>query len=98
MNVYLVVHGRVQGVGYRWFVKQQADKLGITGFVRNRPAGSVEAFGVFVNDAQLDSFVKAIDCQSTSFVGMHVERVDVFKENDAGFRGFDVGDEFEIRF
>jgi len=37
-----VVQGRVQGVGYRYFVLRQADALGISGFARNRPDGSVE--------------------------------------------------------
>jgi acylphosphatase len=37
-----VVSGRVQGVGYRYFVLRQADALGVSGFARNRPDGSVE--------------------------------------------------------
>lgn len=34
-----VVHGRVQGVGFRIFVARQADRLGLTGWVANEPAG-----------------------------------------------------------
>lgn len=37
-----LVQGRVQGVGYRYFVLRQAEALGVTGFARNRPDGSVE--------------------------------------------------------
>jgi len=37
-----LVHGRVQGVGYRYFVWRQAEALGVTGFARNRADGSVE--------------------------------------------------------
>lgn len=37
-----VVIGRVQGVGFRWFVEREAAQLGITGWVRNRDDGSVE--------------------------------------------------------
>jgi acylphosphatase len=37
-----LVRGRVQGVGFRWFVSRQALSLGITGYVRNLVDGSVE--------------------------------------------------------
>ena len=37
-----IVQGRVQGVGYRYFVLQEAEALGVSGFARNRPDGSVE--------------------------------------------------------
>lgn len=37
-----VVQGRVQGVGYRYFVLRQADALGVAGFARNLPDGAVE--------------------------------------------------------
>ena len=39
-----VVKGRVQGVGYRWFVVSQAEALNLTGTVKNLPDGSVEVF------------------------------------------------------
>jgi acylphosphatase len=37
-----VVHGRVQGVGFRWFVTRNASDLGVRGTVRNRGDGTVE--------------------------------------------------------
>jgi acylphosphatase len=37
-----VVRGRVQGVGFRWFVEREAHILGIAGWVRNNTDGSVE--------------------------------------------------------
>ena len=37
-----IVRGRVQGVGFRWFVEREAHILGIAGWVRNNSDGSVE--------------------------------------------------------
>ena len=37
-----LVKGRVQGVGFRWFVEREAQLLGLAGWVRNNPDGSVE--------------------------------------------------------
>ena len=36
------VHGRVQGVGFRWWTQQRARELGLGGSVRNLPEGGVE--------------------------------------------------------
>lgn len=37
-----VVRGHVQGVGFRWYVWRHAERLGLRGFARNLPDGSVE--------------------------------------------------------
>ena len=59
MRLSFRVYGGVQGVGYRWFVKEAAEKHGIAGWVRNAPGDSVEG------EAQggvpaLDGFLKEI--------------------------------------
>jgi acylphosphatase len=40
--IHVAVEGRVQGVGFRWFVRQRAKAGDLAGFVRNLPDGSVE--------------------------------------------------------
>jgi acylphosphatase len=40
------VRGRVQGVGFRWFVEREAHLLGIDGWVRNNHDGSVEVLAM----------------------------------------------------
>lgn len=41
-SVHLLVSGRVQGVGFRFFTINHANRYGLTGWVKNLPNGSVE--------------------------------------------------------
>ena len=43
MRLRFLVTGRVQGVGFRYFARRVATRLGISGWVRNLPDGAVEA-------------------------------------------------------
>ena len=38
----VIVHGQVQGVGFRYTAKQRAERLGLSGYTRNLPDGTVE--------------------------------------------------------
>ena len=42
MVIHFLIRGRVQGVGFRWFVHREAAELGLNGWVRNNEAGEVE--------------------------------------------------------
>lgn len=44
-RAHLVIRGRVQGVWYRASCRDEAERLGLAGWARNRPDGSVEAAG-----------------------------------------------------
>jgi acylphosphatase len=49
-RAHLLISGRVQGVSFRWYTLDLAERLGLTGWVRNRWDGRVEA--VFEGPAQ----------------------------------------------
>jgi acylphosphatase len=69
----IVVHGRVQGVGFRYFVQYVGNRLGLTGNVRNCPDSTVEI--VVEGDAgKIADFIKEVE-RGPSLA--RVQRVDV---------------------
>ena len=85
-TVHLRIEGRVQGVGYRAFVERQASVLGLSGWVRNRRDGSVEAV-LQGAPAEVDAMIEL--CRSGP-PASRVDRVEVVGEGVGAFDGFDV--------
>ena len=84
-TVHVTITGRVQGVGYRAWVAQEAQTRGLSGWVRNRRHGSVEA--VFTGQAIIvDAMIAA--CRSGPRMAW-VENVTVSDSlADGNLRGF----------
>ena len=86
--VDVTVTGRVQGVSFRWYAVQEAAKLGVTGWVRNAPDGSVA--GHFEGDA--DAVEAMVDwCRE----GPGPARVQRVARRDAAVTG---ARSFEVRY
>jgi acylphosphatase len=60
-SIHLEVHGRVQGVGFRWYVVEKAQQLKLAGWVRNKSDGKVEIAAAGDGDAlaRLEAAVKS---------------------------------------
>ncbi len=59
VQLHAIVDGRVQGVGFRFFVKNAAEELGLTGWVRNKMDGRVEVLAEG-SRADLDTLLDAL--------------------------------------
>ncbi len=85
----LVVRGRVQGVGFRFFVLKTAEQLGITGYVRNLRDGTVE---IVAEGTPIDVRAMAMDI----LAGPRHGRVDDIDKADIPVTGQYTS--FEIRY
>jgi acylphosphatase len=56
----ITVHGRVQGVGFRYFVQHVGERLGLTGNVRNCPDSTVEIV-VQGSEKKIVEFIKQVE-------------------------------------
>ena len=86
VRAHLLIRGRVQGVWYRGSMENEAERLGVAGWVRNRPDGSVEA--------AFEGAPSAVDAL-LAFVrrgprAARVEGVEAFEEPLAGDAHFEI--------
>ena len=84
--LHAIVHGRVQGVGFRFFVQRQADAHGLNGWVRNLAGGSVE---VLAEGPQRSLDALLGDLRSGPRMAI-VERVESEWRAAQGLRGFEI--------
>ncbi len=84
--VELVVSGRVQGVFYRDTAREEAARLGIAGWIRNREDGAVVARVEGAPEA-VDRFVA---WSHEGPAAAHVDSVEVSEVSPTGVAGFDV--------
>ena len=77
MVVHYLVKGRVQGVGFRWFVQREAAELGLRGWVKNTDAGHVEIVAAG-SESELAELKVALH------QGSRGSRVDAVLEDEAG--------------
>jgi acylphosphatase len=82
----VVVRGRVQGVFFRDTIRRHAREAGVSGWVRNRPDGAVEA--VFEGDAGAVEEMVALSRQGPPQADVH--EVECFDEEVEGASGFAV--------
>lgn len=82
-----VIKGSVQGVGFRYFTKGKADELHLTGWVRNRPDGTVELLAKG-DRTDLEQFMQSLIAGST---GSWVEKVEhQWTEESQDYKGFEI--------
>lgn len=80
----LVVHGRVQGVGYRYSCVHEAERLGVCGWVHNRDDGAVEV----VVEGSADAVAGLVEWAGRGPRHASVVRVAVTEEAPEGLVGF----------
>ena len=78
MQAHLLITGSVQGVGYRQFVKQQAKRMGIHGWVKNLPDSSVAALLQGEKEA-INQMIE--NCREGSFLSQ-IKNIVITWEND----------------
>ena len=82
-----VVHGRVQGVGFRWSAVREARALGVDGSISNRSDGTVEVTA----EGDAERLLRFVAWLEKGPPGARVERVDVqWLPWSGAYSGFDV--------
>ena len=73
-TLYILIKGSVQGVGFRFFLIQKAQQLGITGYARNLSNGNLEVIAQSKSGESLNNFIE--QCKRGPLLAK-IESVDV---------------------
>jgi len=85
-TVHVLLHGRVQGVNFRGWAREQAEVLGLSGWIRNRRDGSVEA--LFAGDTEAVS--RMLDLCNSGPRDARVEDIEIIQDGGAAPEGFSI--------
>ena len=88
--VHLLIRGRVQGVGFRYFAAREARRLELSGVVRNRMDGAVEVEA----EGDRESLERLVEAMRVGPRAAQITSVDErWSEGSARHRGFEIGNE-----
>lgn len=92
VTMRLLIHGRVQGVGYRAWCMQTARRLGVSGWVRNLADGSVEAVA-HGSAVAVETFVGACEAGPSlaRVTAVNTATLDTLEEEPIGFQHLPTG-------
>jgi len=85
-RAHVIFEGRVQGVYFRAFVKEKAEKLGINGWVRNLPDGNVEA----IFEGEIETINRLVEICRFEHPIANVTDVKIKWEKPEGISGFKI--------
>jgi acylphosphatase len=86
-SVTIIVHGRVQGVGFRYFTQKNASRIGVAGRVRNRADGTVEIHAEG-SESKLKQLLARVQKGPSH---ADVQKIDVnWKESRGRYKSFEV--------
>ena len=86
-QLHAIIHGAVQGVGFRWWTRQMARRLRLSGYVRNLPDRTVEVVAEGPQKT-LHEFLSLLRQGPSSAIVRQVK--DTWAPNSGAFVGFEV--------